>query len=108
MRLPVMPPVKPMLAKSVPEVPEGDYLYEPKWDGFRAVVFRHGDEVEVMSRNGRPLGRYSPEVIAAVASLSATRFVADGELLVPCGAAFDFAALLARLHPTARRVAMLA
>ena len=66
MQLPVMPPVKPMLAKSVPEVPEGDFLYEPKWDGFRTLVFRDGDEVELGSRNVRPLTRYFPEVVAAV------------------------------------------
>ena len=65
MQLPVMPPVKPMLAKSVPDVPDG-HLYEPKWDGFRCIVFRDGDEVELGSRNERPLTRYFPDVVAAV------------------------------------------
>ena len=66
MRLPVMPPVKPMLAKSVPEIPSGAFSYEPKWDGFRSIVFRDGDEVEIGSRNERPMTRYFPEVVEAV------------------------------------------
>jgi ATP-dependent DNA ligase len=66
MQLPVMPPVKPMLAKSVPEIPTGDLSFEPKWDGFRAIVFRDGDEVEIGSRNEKPMTRYFPEVVEAV------------------------------------------
>src|SRR5947209_20102952 len=94
--------VQPMLARLARELPEGDYVYEPKWDGFRAVVFRDGDEVELMSRNGRPLARYFPEIVAAVRAIGCRAFVADGELLVPAGDGarfgfdFDFAALLAR------------
>ena len=71
MQLPVMPPVKPMLAKSVPAVPDGDYAYEPKWDGFRCIVFRDGDEVELGSRNEKPLTRYFPEVVEAVKAAAA-------------------------------------
>ena len=66
MQLPVMPPVKPMLAKSVPQIPTGDLSFEPKWDGFRAIVFRDGDEVEIGSRNEKPMTRYFPEVVEAV------------------------------------------
>ena len=96
MRLPVMPPVKPMLAKSVPAVPEpsafaGGVLYEPKWDGFRCIVFRDGDEVELGSRNERPLTRYFPEVVAAVRSELPDRCVVDGEIVVANGAALDSA-----------------
>ncbi|HEV7712307.1 MAG TPA: ATP-dependent DNA ligase, partial [Asanoa sp.] len=65
MQLPVMPPVQPMLAKSVAEIPD-DRFYEPKWDGFRSIVFRDGDEVEIGSRNERPMTRYFPEIVAAV------------------------------------------
>ena len=66
MRLPVMPPVAPMLAKSVPEIPSGALSFEPKWDGFRSIIFRDGDEVEIGSRNGKPMTRYFPEVVDAV------------------------------------------
>jgi len=107
--LPVMPPVKPMLAKSVPEVPVGSYLYEPKWDGFRCIVFRDGDEVELGSRNERPLTRYFPEVVAAVKAQLPPRCVVDGEIVITGGAGgLDFEALLQRIHPAASRVAMLA
>ncbi len=108
MHLPVMPPVKPMLAKSVPAVPHGDYLYEPKWDGFRCVVFRDGDEVELGSRNERPLTRYFPEVVAAVLEHLPSRCVVDGEIVVARtgdgGDHLDFEALLQRIHPAASRV----
>ena len=66
MQLPVMPPVKPMLAKSVPEIPTGPLSFEPKWDGFRSIMFRDGDEVEIGSRNEKPMTRYFPEVVEAV------------------------------------------
>ncbi len=103
-----MPPVKPMLAKSVPGVPEGGYLYEPKWDGFRCIVFRDGDEVELGSRNERPLTRYFPEVVAAVQEQLPERCVVDGEIVIAGGAGLDFEALLQRIHPAASRVGMLA
>jgi ATP-dependent DNA ligase len=108
MDLPVMPPVKPMLAKSVPEVPEGEYLYEPKWDGFRCIVFRDGDEVELGSRNEKPLTRYFPEVVEAVKAQLPERCVVDGEIVIAAGKGLDFEALLQRIHPAASRVKMLA
>ena len=108
MDLPVLPPVKPMLAKSVPEVPEGDYLYEPKWDGFRCIVFRDGDEVELGSRNEKPLTRYFPEVVAALKAQLPERCVVDGEIVIAAGQGLDFEALLQRIHPADSRVRMLA
>ncbi len=103
-----MPPVKPMLAKSVPEVPEQPgMLYEPKWDGFRSIVFRDGDEVEIGSRNERPLTRYFPEVVAAVQAGLPERCVVDGEVVIVAGPGLDFEALLQRIHPAASRVTML-
>jgi len=107
MQLPVMPPVKPMLAKSVPQVPEG-MLYEPKWDGFRCVVFRDGEEVELGSRNERPLTRYFPEVVEAVRRELPPRCVVDGEVVVVGERGLDFEALLQRIHPAASRVRLLA
>jgi ATP-dependent DNA ligase len=108
MRLPVMPPVAPMLAKSVPRLPEGEFLYEPKWDGFRAIVFRDGDEVELGSRNERPLTRYFPEVVEAVLANLPPRCVVDGEIVVVSGDRLDFEALLQRIHPAKSRVDLLA
>jgi ATP-dependent DNA ligase len=109
MRLPVMPPVAPMLAKSVPEIPVG-HFYEPKWDGFRSIVFRDGDEVEIGSRNQRPMTRYFPDVVAAVTAGLPRRCVLDGEIVVadPAGGALDFWALQQRVHPAASRVRLLA
>ena len=103
-----MPPIKPMLAKSVPDVPEGDYLYEPKWDGFRCIVFRDGDEVELGSRNEKPLTRYFPEVVAAVRAQLPPRCVVDGEIVIAGEVGLDFEALLQRIHPADSRVRMLA
>lgn len=108
MKLPVMPPVAPMLAKSVKDVPEGDYLYEPKWDGFRCIVFRDGDEVELGSRNERPLTRYFPEVVEAVKQALPERCVVDGEVVVATDDHLDFEALLQRIHPAKTRVDLLA
>src|SRR3954465_7412884 len=107
MDLPVMPPVKPMLAKSVPEVPAGDFLYEPKWDGFRTLVFRDGDEVELGSRNERPMTRYFPEIVEAVRAELPQRGVVDGEIVVATGAGLDFDALQQRIHPAVSRVTLL-
>ena len=106
MELPVMPPVAPMLAKAVAAIPAGDYLYEPKWDGFRCIVFRDGDEVELGSRNERPLTRYFPEVVAAVLAQLPDRCVVDGEIILPdaSGGHLDFEALLQRIHPAKSRV----
>ena len=103
MKLPVMPPVKPMLAKSQPAIPAG-MLYEPKWDGFRCIVFRDGDEVELGSRNEKPLTRYFPEVVEAVLANTPERCVLDGEIVIVNGSNLDFEALLQRIHPAASRV----
>ncbi len=105
-----MPPVAPMLAKSVKDIPDGNLSYEPKWDGFRSIIFRDGDEVEIGSRNERPMTRYFPEVVeAALASLPA-RCVVDGEIVIPAGDGrrLDFEALLQRIHPADSRVRLLA
>jgi ATP-dependent DNA ligase len=109
MDLPVLPPVKPMLAKAVTTVPtaEGMY-YEPKWDGFRCIVFRDGDEVELGSRNERPLTRYFPEVVEAVKAALPERCVVDGEIVVPRGDRLHFEALLQRIHPAESRIRLLA
>src|SRR5688572_12153072 len=97
-----------MLAKAVAEVPDGDYLYEPKWDGFRCIVFRDGDEVELGSRNEKPLTRYFPEVVEAVKAQLPERCVVDGEIVIAAGEGLDFEALLQRIHPADSRVRMLA
>ncbi|WP_349270532.1 ATP-dependent DNA ligase [Mycolicibacterium parafortuitum] len=107
MRLPVMPPVSPMLSKSVGEIPTGA-SYEPKWDGFRSIVFRDGDEVELGSRNERPMTRYFPELVAAARAELPPRCVIDGEIVIATDGRLDFEALQLRLHPAASRVAMLA
>ncbi|HMH94304.1 MAG TPA: ATP-dependent DNA ligase [Streptosporangiaceae bacterium] len=110
MDLPVMPPVAPMLAKSVKDIPAGALSFEPKWDGFRSVVFRDGDEVEIGSRNERPMTRYFPEVAAALLANLPERCVVDGEIVIPDrdGRRLDFDALLQRVHPAASRVKLLA
>ena len=110
MRLPVMPPVAPMLAKPVPGIPEGDFSFEPKWDGFRSIVFRDGDEVEIGSRNERPMNRYFPEVVDAVIEHLPARCVVDGEIVVPDpgGRRLEFETLQQRIHPAASRVKLLA
>src|ERR1700682_3557100 len=104
-----MPPVSPMLAKAAATVPAaGGILFEPKWDGFRCVIFRDGDEVELGSRNERPLTRYFPEVCDAVRQLLPPRCVIDGEIVIAGTNGLDFDALLNRIHPAASRVALLA
>jgi ATP-dependent DNA ligase len=110
MDLPVNPPVAPMLAKPVDGIPDGDYVFEPKWDGFRSIVFRDGDEVEIGSRNERPMTRYFPELVAAVLAELPPRCVIDGEIVVPdaSGRRLDFEALQLRIHPAASRVSLLA
>jgi ATP-dependent DNA ligase len=107
MDLPVMPPVKPMLARSVAQLPDR-MLYEPKWDGFRCIVFKDGDQVELGSRNERPLTRYFPEVVAAIREHLPERCVLDGEIVIVNGPILDFEALLQRIHPAASRVNLLA
>ncbi|HET8758665.1 MAG TPA: ATP-dependent DNA ligase [Solirubrobacteraceae bacterium] len=107
MNLPVMPPVAPMLAKPVGAIPPGQ-LYEPKWDGFRSIVFRDGDEVEIGSRNERPMTRYFPEVVEAVKRSFPERAVIDGEIVIAGDGGLDFWALQQRIHPANSRVTMLA
>ena len=99
---------KPMLAKLVRELPDADVLYEPKWDGFRCLAFRDGDAVDLRSRHGRPFSRYFPEIVSALQGVAEARFALDGEILVLADGRFDFASLMARLHPAATRVQTLA
>ncbi|MDQ0597574.1 ATP-dependent DNA ligase [Streptomyces canus] len=107
MDLPVMPPVKPMLAKSVARIPPG-MQYEAKWDGFRAIVFRDGAEVELGSRTGKSLTRYFPELVAALHERVPERCVLDGEIVIARDGRLDFDALTERIHPAASRVRTLA
>src|SRR3989337_286369 len=95
MRLPVMPPVRPMLAKPVKEIPDGAMSFEPKWDGFRSIIFRDSDEVEIGSRNEKPMTRYFPELVEAVRANLPERCVIDGEIIVigASGDRLDFQAL---------------
>jgi ATP-dependent DNA ligase len=109
MTLPVRPPVKPMLAKVSEEIPRGDdWIYEPKWDGFRAVIFRDGDEMYIASRNDRPLNRYFPEIEELLARELPKRCVVDGEVILPSDNGLEFDVLQLRLHPAASRVKKLA
>lgn len=109
MDLPVMPPVAPMLAKLKDEMPRGEgWLYEPKWDGFRAIVFRDGDEVLIASRDKKPLDRYFPELEAPLKNRLPDRCVVDGEIVVATEGGLDFDSLLLRIHPAASRVKLLA
>ncbi|MEK8169613.1 hypothetical protein NKH77_06790 [Streptomyces sp. M19] len=107
MDLPVMPPVRPMLAKAVAAIPPG-MRYEAKWDGFRAIVFRDGDEVELGSRSGKPLTRYFPELVEALRARLPRRCVLDGEIVIAREGRLDFDALLERVHPADSRVRHLA
>lgn len=105
-----MPPILPMLAKLARTIPtDPDLLYEPKWDGFRCIVFRDGDQIELASRNQRPFNRYFPELLAPLAAALPDRCVVDGEIVVPSseGRGLDFDALQQRIHPAASRVALL-
>jgi len=109
MHLPFEPPLEPMLAKAVDSLPDGDgWLYEPKWDGFRAIVFRDGDEVLIQSRDLKPLDRYFPELAAPLRASLPERCVIDGEVVIAGDGGLDFEALLLRIHPAASRVKMLA
>jgi ATP-dependent DNA ligase len=107
-RLSVKPGLPPMEAKLVDSLPEGEgWQYEPKWDGFRCLVFRDGADVALMSKSGKPLGRYFPEVVETVLGMEADRVVLDGELVIPVGGSLSFDALQLRLHPAESRVARL-
>lgn len=101
--------MKPMLARLVRELPDEDgYQFEPKWDGFRCLATRSGDEIELESRHGRPLGRYFPELLAALSALDSDPWTIDGEILLAVDGRFDFQALMGRLHPAKSRVRELA
>jgi ATP-dependent DNA ligase len=106
--LPLRQPFMPMEAKSVDEIPTGaEWQYEPKWDGFRCLVFRDGDKIALQSKSGQPLTRYFPDLVEAVGGIKAKRFVLDGEIVVPSNGSFSFDDLLQRIHPAASRVAKL-
>lgn len=107
MDLPVMPPVKPMLAKPVAKIPQTGHIFEPKWDGFRAVVFRDGDKVEIGSRKVRPITRYFPELVDTFRRHLPKRCVLDGEIVIAMGDRLDFEALQQRIHPADSRVRLL-
>jgi ATP-dependent DNA ligase len=103
--LPLKPPLQPQLAKSARDLPAGDgWCYEPKWDGFRTIVFRDGDDVQLQSRNGRPMNRYFPEIVEQVLALPADRLVLDGEMVVTVDGVQEFDLLSQRIHPAASRV----
>ncbi len=107
--LPLEPPIKPQLAKSAKELPDGDgWVYEPKWDGFRTIVFRDGDEIYLQSRNGKPMNRYFPEVVESIRSMERDRVVMDGEVMVVVDGIQEFDLLGQRIHPAESRVRMLA
>ena len=109
MALPVPRPLPPMLCKLAAALPDGDgWQFEPKWDGFRALLWKDGDEVALQSRNEKPLERYFPELVGPLAALLPPRIVLDGEIVIARDGALDFEALLQRIHPAASRVAMLA
>jgi ATP-dependent DNA ligase len=108
MHLPINPPVLPMLAKRVGELPVGgNWIFEPKWDGFRALVFRDGDEILIQSRDEKSLNRYFPELLEPLRSQLPARCVLDGEIVVANNGALDFDALQLRIHPAASRVKLL-
>ncbi|HEX6962013.1 MAG TPA: hypothetical protein VF175_09115, partial [Lacipirellula sp.] len=105
MALPVKPPYPPMEALSVGAIPQGDeWQYEPKWDGFRCLAFRDGSRVNLQSKASKPLGRYFPELADQLAQLKATKFVLDGEIVIPIDGSFSFDTLLQRIHPAQSRI----
>jgi ATP-dependent DNA ligase len=106
--LPVKPPLLPMLSKRVDEIPSGEgWIFEPKWDGFRALVFRDGAEIDIQSRDAKPLNRYFPEVVEALKEQLPQRCALDGEIVIAKDGGLDFEALQLRLHPAASRAKML-
>ncbi|MGH7266484.1 MAG: ATP-dependent DNA ligase [Candidatus Rokuibacteriota bacterium] len=109
MRLPFVPPLAPMLSRAADALPGGDgWQFEPKWDGFRTLVFRDGDEIVLQSRDGKPMNRYFPELVAPLAAALPERCVLDGEIVIVGAGGLDFEALLLRIHPAASRVTLLA
>jgi ATP-dependent DNA ligase len=108
MALPIKPPYPPMEALLVSEIPAGDnWEYEPKWDGFRCLAFRDGKKIELQSKSGQALARYFPEIVEALLKLKASKFILDGELVIPVKGGLSFDDLLQRIHPAASRVAKL-
>jgi ATP-dependent DNA ligase len=109
MSLPLRPPLAPMDALLVEKIPEGqEWQYEPKWDGFRCLVFRDGKKIELQSKSGQPLTRYFPELVEVFSRLEPDQFVLDGEIAVPVDHHFSFDDLLQRIHPAESRVRKLA
>ncbi len=103
--LPLQPPVEPMEARAVKEIPEGSqWQYEPKWDGFRCIAFRDGENVALQSKSGQPLERYFPEIVEALLAVKSERFIIDGELTIELEGKLDFDAILQRIHPAASRI----
>src|SRR3954462_4199111 len=108
MQLPVNPPLLPMLAKRVDDLPPGDdWIFEPKWDGFRTLIFRDNDEILIQSRDEKPLNRYFPELLDPLRSSLPSRCVLDGEIVIVKNHGLDFEELQLRLHPAASRVRFL-
>ena len=109
MKLPLSPPYPPMEARAVDNIPSGpEWQYEPKWDGFRCLAFREGNVVQLQSKSGRPLARYFPDIVVALQALRPTRFILDGEIVIPVKGELSFDELLLRIHPAASRVNKLA
>src|SRR6266540_2117126 len=109
MRFPIAPPIAPMLSRAADGLPEGEgWQFEPKWDGFRTLVFRDGDEILLQSRDERPMNRYFPELVAPLAATLPERCVVDGEIVIVGDGGLDFEALLLRVHPAESRVKLLA
>jgi ATP-dependent DNA ligase len=107
--LPFKPPLEPMLSKATDAIPtEGDFLFEPKWDGFRAIVFKDGGEISIQSREQRPIERYFPELLAPLTESLPERCITDGEIVIAKDGALEFESLLLRIHPAASRIALLA
>ena len=109
MNLPIKPPYPPMEAQLARQIPKGPgWQYEPKWDGFRCLIFRDDSEIFLQSKSGQPLGRYFPDIVSAAADVKVKQFVLDGEIAIPAGDKFSFNELLLRIHPAASRVEKLA
>lgn len=109
MRLPIIPPLEPMLSVAAAGIPDGEgWQFEPKWDGFRTLIFRDGGEILLQSRDGKPMNRYFPELLEPLASVLPSRCVMDGEIVIVGTSGLDFDALLLRIHPAASRVKLLA
>jgi ATP-dependent DNA ligase len=108
LKLPIQPPFPPMEAKLVDEIPTGPrWQYEPKWDGFRCLAFRDGNQVALQSKAGQPLGRYFPELVEAIRGIKSDRFILDGEIVIEIDGRLSFDDLLMRIHPAASRIAKL-